>query len=346
MDNKYDMKKLTRQCAAEGAVLLKNDGILPFKSGTKLSLFSRINEEWLCRGYGSGGSVKHSYEVGLTEALRNCGELELNEELAALYSEFIKNNPAEENDPHSYTEMPVTSEIAKAAAEKSDAAIITIGRRYGEENEGRAEPGSFFLTETEKEALKAVTSAFDKVLVIINSGAIIDMSEIDSYGDKIGAILYAWLGGSESGNALCDILSGKISPCGKLVDTIAKTYEDYPSSANFGGHNFNFYKEDIYVGYRYFETFAKNRVAYPFGFGLSYTEFEYSGIEVNHCEDGFDISVTVKNTGAFPAKEAAQVYLEKPCAKLGNPSRVLAAFAKTKTLNPGESSTCSFPPMH
>ena len=339
MDKRYDMKKLMRQCAADGAVLLKNDGTLPFKKGTALSLFSRINEEWLCRGYGSGGSVKHSYERSLTAAVRDCESLKLNEELAELYSKFIKDNPAPDEDVHSYEEMPVAPEIAKNAAAVSDAAIITIGRRYGEGNEGKAEKGSYYLTDLETETIKNVTDAFDRVVIIINSGAIIDMSVIDSFGDKISAILYAWLGGSESGDAVCDIITGAVCPSGKLVDTIAKSYEDYPSSENFGGRNFNFYKEDIYVGYRYFETFAKDRVAYPFGFGLSYSEFEYSDIAVKGADGGFDISVTVKNTGASSAKEAVQVYLEKPCAKLGNPSRALVAFGKTTELKPGESET-------
>ena len=339
MDKRYDMKKLMRQCAADGAVLLRNDGTLPFKKGTALSMFSRINEEWLCRGYGSGGSVKHSYERSLTDAVRDCESLKLNEELAELYSKFIKDNPAPDEDVHSYKEMPVTPEIAKNAAAVSDAAIITIGRRYGEGNEGKAEKGSYYLTDLEAETIKNATDAFDRVVIIINSGAIIDMSVIDSFGDKISAILYAWLGGSESGDAVCDIITGAVCPSGKLVDTIAKSYEDYPSSENFGGRNFNFYKEDIYVGYRYFETFAKDRVAYPFGFGLSYSEFEYSDIAVKGADGGFDISVTVKNTGASSAKEAVQVYLEKPCAKLGNPSRALVAFGKTTELKPGESET-------
>ena len=338
MEKNYDIKKLSRACVAEGCVLLKNNGVLPFEKGTRLSLFPRINEMWLCRGYGSGGNVKHKYEKNLTDAVRTGSELEINEKLAALYTEFNENNQ-KDGDPHSYEEMAVTYELAEEAAKGSDAAVVTIGRRYGEGNEGKAEKGSFYLTDTEVQMLENVTRAFDKVVVIINSGAIIDMSKIEALGDKISAVLYVWLGGQESGNSVCDILEGKVSPCGRLADTIAKDYEDYPSSENFGGRNFNFYKEDIYVGYRYFETFAKDRVLYPFGFGLTYTEFEYSDIKIESAEGGFDIYVTVKNTGSFPAKEAPQVYLEKPCAKLGNPSRALVAFCKTRELKPGESET-------
>jgi beta-glucosidase len=336
---KTEMTKLLRQCAADGAVLLKNNGVLPFEKGSKLSLFSRINDMWLCRGYGSGGSVRTENESNLTDAVRNCTELELNEELAAVYKAFAKENPPAEDDVHSYEEMPVSPDLAREAAKVSYAAVITIGRRYGEGNEGRAEKGSYYLTDTELDMIKNVTEAFDKVLLIINSGSIIDMAQIEAFGDKIGAILYAWLGGEESGNAVCDLLCGRVSPSGKLVDTIAKSYEDYPSSSNFGGYNFNNYEEDIYVGYRYFETFAADRVYYPFGYGLSYSEFEYTDTVVKRVKGGFEVSVTVKNTGEFPAKESVQVYLEKPCGKLGNPARVLVAFAKTKELKQGGSET-------
>ncbi len=344
MEKKYDIRKLIRQSASEGAVLIKNSGILPFAKGTKLSLFSRVNEEWVFRGYGSGGSVKCEDTRNLTVALRDCEELEINEELAALYHEYNEANPVSYSDEdfvYYYEDMAVTPEVAKTASEKSDAAIVTIGRRYGEGHEAKAKKGSYYLTDNEKEMLKNVCAAFDKVVVILNTCAIMDMSFFEALGDKIGAIVYVWLGGTECGNSVCDILTGKVSPSGKLVDTIAKSYDDYPSSKNFGGYGFNNYEEDIYVGYRYFETFAKDKVMYPFGFGLSYTEFEYSDIEVKGTDGGFDIAVTVKNIGSCSAKEAVQVYLEKPCAKLGNPSRALVAFAKTKTLAPGESETLS-----
>lgn len=338
MDKKSDINKLIRQSACEGAVMLKNNGLLPFEKGTKLSLFSRVSEAWFFRGVGSGGSVKCKDERNLTVAVRECEELELNEELAEIYSRFNKENPVEQIDEvFNLDEMEVTPEIAKRAAEISDAAVVTIGRHCGEGHEGAAEKGCYYLTDKEIRMLRNVCDTFDKVAVIINCCAIMDMSEFEKLGDKIGAIMYVWLGGNQPGDAVCDMLSGKVSPSGKLVDTVAKDYGDYPSSANFGGRNFNYYKEDIYVGYRYFETFAKDKVAYPFGYGLTYTEFEYSDISASGAESGFDVSVTVKNVGSFPAKETAQVYLEKPCGKLGNPSRVLVAYKKTKELMPGES---------
>ena len=335
-----DIKKIIRQSAAEGAVMLKNNGTLPFEKGTKLSLFSRVNEQWVFRGYGSGGSVRCTDDRSLTAALRDCEELEINEELAAIYHEFCAANPVCDDDNlFFYDEMELSDEAIKKAAAESDAAIFTVGRRYGEGHEAKVGPGNYYLTDKEKALLAKVCEAFDKVVVLINSCAIIDMSDFEALGDKISAILYVWLGGMCCGDSVCDLLSGKVSPSGKLVDTIAKDYSDYPSSKNFGGYGFNNYEEDIYVGYRYFETFAKDKVVYPFGFGLSYTEFEYSDIKVKNAEGGFDISVTVKNIGGFAAKETAQVYLEKPCAKLGNPSRTLVAFAKTKTLQPDECET-------
>ncbi|MCR4594527.1 MAG: glycoside hydrolase family 3 C-terminal domain-containing protein [Clostridiales bacterium] len=340
MGKKYDIQKLIRQSAAEGAVLIKNNGVLPLEKGTRLSLFSRVNEQWVFRGYGSGGSVRCADTRNLTVAVRECEDLVLNEELAAVYHSFIEENPLPE-DINCYDEMKISESTAKAAAAKSDAAIITIGRRYGEGNEAKPGKGSYYLTDKESSMLRSVCAAFDKVIVLLNTCAIVDMSEFNALGDKISAVIYVWLGGMESGDAVCDILTGKVSPCGKLTDTIAKTFDDYPSTANFGGYGFNFYKEDIYVGYRYFETFAKEKVDYPFGFGLSYTCFDYSGIQVKNTEGGFDISVTVKNTGSYPGREIAQVYLEKPCGKLGNPSRVLAAFSKTRKLMPGESETLS-----
>ena len=339
MAKKYDIRKIVRKTAAEGAVLLKNNGVLPFERGTKLSLFSRVSEAWIFRGHGSGGSVKCADTRNLTAAVRDCAELELNEELAAIYHKYNEDNPVDVEDYLNAYEMELSAETVKKAAESSDAAVVTIGRRCGEGHEAKAAAGSYYLTDTEKDMLKKVCSAFDKVVILINSCLTIDMSEFEALGDKIGAILYVWLGGSECGDSVCDILSGKVSPCGKLVDTIAKNYSDYPSSKNFGGYGFNNYEEDIYVGYRYFETFAKDEVAYPFGYGLTYTEFEYSDIKVKNTDGGFDISVTVKNVGNFAAKEIVQVYLKKPCKKLGNPSRALVAFSKTAELKPDESET-------
>ena len=163
-----------------------------------------------------------------------------------------------------------------------------------------------------------------------------DMAWIEEYGDKIGAVLLLWKGGQESGAAAADLLCGNAVPCGALTDTIAARYEDYPSAGDFANRDFNNYTEDIYVGYRYFETFAKEKVLYPFGFGLSYTDFSVTLKNAAALDNGFSFQVSVKNTGNAAGKRPVMLYLEKPQGKLGNPCRELAAFAKTKLLQPGE----------
>ena len=214
--------------------------------------------------------------------------------------------------------------------------MAVIGRSSGEDRDCTLEKGSWFLTDDERRLLDNVTDCFDKVAVVLNIGCITDLSWIEEYGDKIGAVLLLWQGGMESGNAAADLLCGNANPCGKLSDTAMKKYEDCPSAANFGNKKFNNYEEDIYVGYRWFETFNQAGVLYPFGFGLSYTDFNISLKEAKATDGGFKFTVSVKNTGKRAGKEAVQIYLQKPCAVLGNPSRELAAFAKTALLQPGD----------
>ena len=184
--------------------------------------------------------------------------------------------------------------------------------------------------------LDMIAAEFDNIVILLNIGGITDMTWVEKYRDKIGAILIVWQGGMECGNAAADLLCGNVSPSGRLTDTIAKRYEDYPSSSSFGGKDFNEYKEDIYVGYRYFETFAKDKVLYPFGYGLSYTDFEISSNMSEETDRGFRFAVSVKNIGHSVGKEAVQLYLRKPCGRLGNPERILVAFKKTGELAPNE----------
>ena len=334
------MPELTRAAAAEGAVLLKNDGVLPFADGTRLSLFSRVAQDWFYVGYGSGGDVNYPYEVSLTEGIRNCETLELNEKLAETYKNWSDEHPINHGFwgawPFYYPDMPLNDGIVSEAAKNSDAAVFTIGRSSGEDRDCKLEKGSYFLTDAEVESLNLICKHFDKVVVLLNVGGIIDMKSLLAFGDKISAIMYVWQGGMESGNAVADLLSGKVCPSGRLSDTIAEDYYDYPSSAEFGHADYNNYTEDIYVGYRYFETFEKECVLYPFGFGLSYTDFEIKHIKTEAVDGGFETKVTVKNTGKLSGKEVVQLYIEKPCGALGNPSRELAGFAKTKELAPGE----------
>ena len=337
-----EMTALSRQAAAEGAVLLKNNGILPLKKGTNVSVFSRIQKDWFFVGYGSGGAVKCNQKVSFLDAARNQNHFTINEELAALYEKFCKKHPIQTelvwgNWIYSHDDIALNSEIVEKATMKSDTAIYIIARGAGEEKDCALEKGSYYLTDQEIENLKAITDAFDNVIVLLNIGNIMDFSWIENFSDKISAVLCVWQGGMESGNAVCDILSGKVAPSGRLTDTIARSYFDYPSSENYGGKYFNNYEEDIFVGYRYFESFDKNSVLYPFGFGLSYSDFKMECTDAKADENGFNFTVKVTNTGAVPSKEVVQLYLEKPVGKLGNPARELAAFAKTKELAPKES---------
>lgn len=339
-DNK--MIELCREIGAEGIVMLKNkDDVLPLTDENVISVFGRVQNDYFYVGYGSGGDVKAPYKVSLMEGIKNNSGIKYNELLAAAYVNWGKQNPVDDgfwgNWPMCYDEMPVDLSLAKTAASMSDTAVVVIGRSAGEDRENKLEKGSYYLTDTEKQMLDNVTAAFNKVVLLLNCGGIMDMAEIDAYGDKISAILYVWQMGMESGNAIADVLCGDSFPSGKLTDTIAKSYEDYPGSADFGARKFNNYTEDIYVGYRGFETFAKDRVLYPFGFGLGYTDFSLENTECK-CENGvITVETTVKNIGTRAGKEVVQLYYEAPCGRMGKPARELGAFAKTATLLPDES---------
>lgn len=330
------MPETLRKVAAEGAVLLENT-VLPFAEGTKVSVFGRVQTSHFFTGYGSGGDVNMPYQINMLEGLRGCEQLVLNEELAAVYEEFHEKHPINHgtwgNWPRCYAEMPLTKALVEKAKQSSDKAVIILGRSSGEDRENALESGSFYLNEEEKQMLRLVTEQFPDAVLLLNIGSIMDFSFLEEY--HFGAVMIFWQGGMESGNAAADLLCGKANPSGRLTDTIAKKYEDYPSAEHFGGKDRNEYWEDIYVGYRYFETFAKDKVLYPFGYGLSYTSFTK---EVEAVSD-FRYKVTVKNTGAVAGKETVLLYLQKPCMALGNPARELVAFAKTKELLPGESQT-------
>lgn len=338
--------EIIRRAGAEGIVMLKNDGVLPLEDNVKTAVFGRCQFDWFYVGYGSGGNVNAPYKVNLDEALAEAqkeGRLTLDEEVRDFYVKWRQVPKNQPNDgwwghwPMCYPEAEIDGDLVKRAAQRNDCAIIVIGRAAGEDRENTLSKGSYYLTDEETSLIDSVTSSFGKTVIVIDAGNVIDMSWTEKYGDKISAVLYAWQGGMESGNAVADVLTGKVNPSGKLTDTIARNYEDYPSSANFGGTDFNEYREDIYVGYRYFETFAKDKVLYPFGFGLSYTEFDISVTEFKKTTNGVKIKTQVKNTGKYAGREVVQVYASAPQGKLGKPSRVLAAFCKTKLLGSGES---------
>ena len=328
------MPELLRLMAAEGAVLLENR-VLPLKAGTGISVFGRVQVNHFYTGYGSGGDVNMPYAVNLLEGLRNCGSLTVNEELAAQYERFDRENPIDHGSwgtwPRYYPEMPLTEEMVREAREKTDTAVIILGRSSGEDRENALEPGSFYLTEDEKRMLSAVTAQFPDAVLLLNIGSVMDFSFLEQY--SFGAVLVLWQGGMESGNGAADLLCGRSVPSGRLTDTVARLYEDYPSAGHFGDKARNEYWEDIYVGYRWFETFGKEKVLYPFGYGLSYTTFEKACRSLGECR----WQVTVTNTGSYPGKETVLLYVQKPCGALGNPARELVAFTKTALLQPGQS---------
>ena len=338
------MPEILRRAAAEGAVLLKNNGVLPLENNETLALFGRVQSEWFYTGYGSGGDVNKPYAVNLIEGIRGCSALQLYEPLAKLYSDWSEKNPIDHGFwghwPRFYPEMPLSREVAADAAAKADCAVVTIGRSSGEDRENALEKGSFYLTDDERKLLETVTEVFEKTVVLLNVGSIMDLSWLHDFGDKIGAVLLVWQGGMESGNAVADLLCGAVCPSGKLTDTIARQYADYPSADDFGAAEFNNYTEDIFVGYRWFETFKPETVLYPFGYGLSYTDFSVQFSALKEENDGFALSCTVTNTGKkYSGKTVVQVYVEPPCGALGTPARVLCGFQKTKLLAPGETQT-------
>jgi len=325
------MPQLLRAAAARSAVLLQNNGVLPLEPGTKIALFGRCQMEGFHTGYGSGGDVNIPYTVSIFEGLQNSGRVRLDTSLAAKYRAFCSQNPIDDQVwglwPRFYPEMPLNEEIMDSV--RADQAVIVIGRSAGEDRENVLKPGSFYLTEEEKTMLQLVTAKFPEAVLVLNIGAVMDLGFLEDY--PFGAVLLLWQGGMEMGNAAADLLTGKENPSGRLTDTVALSYEDYPSAGHFGGLLKNEYYEDIYVGYRYFETFAKDRVRFPFGHGLSYTKFA-----VDCRNEGLRFHIGVTNIGVYPGRETALLYVKKPCGILGNPERELIAFGKTDLLGPGE----------
>ena len=336
-----EIRELCRKVTAEGCVLLKNDGTLPL-GNQQFALFGRCQINTFYVGYGSGGDVKPPYKVSILEGLR-AGGANLDIQVVETYEQWTKNHIPDEGYwghwPMCYKEMPVKDEFIASAAKRNTTAVVVIGRAAGEDRENKIEKGSWFLTDTEDNLLALTRKYFKKVCVMINSGSIMDVTRIEKH--KPDALMFVWQGGQETGNAVADVLLGKVSPSGKLTDTIA-AIEDYPSYKYFGNKKYNNYAEDIYVGYRYFNTFARDKIIYPFGFGLSYTKFEITDCKVKqNAETTATVTFTVKNAGDFTGKQVVQVYLSVPQGKLGKPSRELAAYVKTKELAPNESQTLS-----
>lgn len=325
---------------SEGIVMLKNENnALPLDADKEVAVFGRIQFHYYKSGTGSGGMVNVTKVVNILDGLIDNG-IKVNEKLLDTYRKWDKENPFDlgegwGGEPWSQKEMPLDEGLVKETAKSCETAIVIIGRTAGEEQDNRLEAGSYLLSDDEIAMLTVVRENFKKVVLLLNVGNIIDMTVINRIAPD--SVLYVWQGGMTGGKGTADVLTGKVSPSGKLPDTIAYKASDYPSDANFGREkNRDIYAEDIYVGYRYFETFAKEKVLYPFGFGLSYTEFEIKTEKAEITEGAVKLSVSVKNIGSYKGKEVIEVYCEAPQGRLGKAARVLCGFEKTRELVPQE----------
>ena len=333
--------ELIRQAGAESCVLLKNDGALPISREREVAVFGRCQLDWFYVGYGSGGDVHAPYHVNLIDGLRNAS-VPLNADVLRAYESWTQQEDNQADHgwwghwPMNYPEMLLDAALVRKAAETAETALVVIGRAAGEDRENTLTKGSYYLTDAERAMLDTVTAAFSRVVVLLNIGSIMDMAWTEEYGEKLSALMIVWQGGMESGNAVADVLTGAVNPCGRLGDTIARRYEDYPSSVHFGGKVYNDYAEGIYVGYRYFDQHPE-KVLYPFGFGLSCTEFTLSPVSLSRTEAGSEAVVTVTNAGSRPGRETVLLWCHAPAGRLDKPVRVLAAFGKTRELAPGES---------
>ena len=359
--------KVTRQSSTEGMVLLKNTGVLPIRNLKTVALFGVNSYDFFSGGLGSG-AVNVPYVVDMVQGLKNIG-VQTTPLLTEIYQNYVKYAKAKlkaDKNPMMWfldqgqpklDEIEISERCVAHEVKEADAAIITIGRQAGEGMDRQIE-GEFNLSQLEQNMIFRVSDQFraegKPVIVIINSGSVM---ETCSWRDRVDAILCAWQPGEEGGNSVADVLTGKANPSGKLTMTWPIAASDHPSTKNFAkeydmysykemkgwgagiaGEDYNNHEEDIYVGYRYFDTFSKE-VAYPFGFGLSYTTFHFSKPVVKAVGNTVSVSVTVTNTGTFPGKEVAQVYVAAPKGKLEKPVQELKTFAKTRALQPGESQT-------
>lgn len=343
-----DYVNVARQTISEGCVLLENkNNVLPLKENSSVAIFGRIQNHYYKSGTGSGGMVNVSKVYNIVEGLEESGKIKINQNLRKIYQQWENEHPYDEGigwgaERWSQDEMPLSQEIASDVAKESEIAIAIIGRTAGEDKDNSVSQGSFLLTETEIDMLEKIRKNFKKMIVLLNVGNIIDMSFVEKINPD--SVMYVWQGGMIGGLGTADVLTGKVNPCGKLTDTIAFNIEDYPSYKYFGNPNENNYSEDIFVGYRYFETFAKNKVLYPFGYGLSYTDFAikpYSA-DIDKKNQKIELKISVENQGLVSGKEVVQIYVQSPNGLLGKPEKVLVDFEKTKLLQPEEHQILDF----
>jgi len=330
---------LARYAAGEGMVLLKNDGTLPLENGTRVAIFGKAQIDYV-QGGGGCAVVYSPYTRNVYEGFKikeEEGKVVVNEVVSSFYKDVIKKQFSEGVPENRTTEVIVPQDIVDYAKENSDLAVIIIGRLSVEGWDKQGGKGDYYLSDEEVDMIEKVTKAFDKVAVVIDAGLTCDTSWFYN-NDKINSVLYAWQAGMEGGLAIADILCGDVNPSGKITDTFAKDLYDYPSTESFKeSEDYVEYTEDIYVGYRYFETMAKDKVNYPFGFGLSYTTFDINILDVYAEGEKVFAEVEVKNTGNVAGKEVVQLYYSAPQGFLGKPAIELGGFKKTKLLAPGES---------
>lgn len=329
--------KLSYNAAKEGIVLLKNDNILPLTAGTRVALFGKASVDYVKGGWGSG-DVYCAYAKNLCSAMAEKSDtVETFLPLNNFYDEYVKSEIEKGEKSGKIAEPEIPADLFAEALSFCNTAIFSVCRFSGEGYDRTAD--DFYLTDAEKRIAEKVFADFENVIVVLNVGGIVDTSYYEKFTSFKGLVL-AWQGGMEGASALADVLCGDANPSGKLPDTFAHTFDDYPSSHNFNeSEKYAEYTEDVFVGYRYFETIpgAVDKVAYPFGFGLSYTEFEFSDAKVTFEHDNANIYVTVKNTGNMSGKEVVQIYASCNAAVISRPKKELKAFAKTALLEPGES---------
>ena len=367
-----DLKKnaqMSRSAAAESMVLLKNNAhALPVAAGTSVAVFGNNGYELIAGGTGSG-DVDRMYTVSLAEGLFKAGYV-MNMDLYSAYTKYIteetikhpKKNMLEEfqHPTPPIGEYPISDELINRAVGSSQYAILSIGRNAGEGSD-RSVEGNYYFTDAEKSFIKKVSAAFHaqnkKVAVVLNIAGVVDVLQ---WQHDVDAILLAYQPGLEGGNAITDVLSGKVNPSGKLASTFPAAYSDDPTGKNFPGKEFPdrivpgmfgtnaveaevTYEEGVYVGYRYYNTFNV-KPAYEFGYGLSYTDFTYSELKLSATTFVNDITatITVTNAGNVAGREVVQVYVSAPTGKMDKPAAELKAFAKSRLLQPGESQTFSF----
>ncbi len=362
-------KELSKNAAKEGMVLLKNnEHVLPLKKGTKVALFGKGSFDYV-KGGGGSGDVTVEYCRNLYDGMKmQKSHVHVYEELSDFYRENVKNQYVNGAVPGMTVEPVIPADLIKSSRAYTDTAIITICRYSGEAWDRRStvdvaddnlskqeeyltkksaelfERGDFYLTHAETSMVNTIKEVFSKVIIVMNVGGMVDTSWFVKE-DRIQSVLMAWQGGMEGGAAAAELLCGIGNPSGKLSDTLANSLEDYPSTSQFHESvDYVEYTEDIYVGYRYFETIPKayDKVNYPFGYGLSYTDFQWSVQSIAEHDSNIRIRVNVNNTGNMDGKEVIQIYVGAPQGVLGKPAKSLIAFQKTRLLKVGESQIVNF----